>query len=322
MSPQLTIVFACLNDAINAAATIASIRLTAGERVKIVVVDDASATPLSAMIPFENRKNARFISNAYRCGVGPSRTIGVETADTDWVLICDSHMTFTNGWYEACERYLSESTASTVWCATCLALDSKRTNPDNPASVYQGGTLNILGPDKVNGSRTQVLEGIWHPPPVQDQEEIPCAMGAGYFVNREWFIHIDPLRHLRQWGEDELMLSVKSWLAGGSVRYMEKVRIGHKFLTKGERQPFNVMPGYPMWNKLFAIHTLCPPDVAPRFAHEYMRSVKPAEWAIAEAMLRHDWHLVAVEKARNKELFVQDIRWLAKKFNIPFPWPN
>lgn len=316
----LSVVFATLNDQKEAVATIKSIRDTAGDKVQIVVVDDGSATPLAAMCSNEELRHAVVVTNAHRCGVGPSRTIGVQVANGDYILICDSHCRFMPGWYEVLMEAFKQPHG--VLCGQCLAFDSKHM-PKDPVfecvTTYQGGTLNVCGPDKQNKAKTQVMEGVWMPPPVEDKQELPCVMGACYAMSRGWFLQIDPLRNLRSWGVDEVMLSVKTWLAGGECRYLEGMKIGHKFLLKHERQPFNVPSGDTTWNKLFAIHTLCPTHLANRLSDELRKTVHPQEWTLATSMLKRDWFLVAQEQARNRRLFVHDLSWLAQKFNLPLP---
>jgi glycosyltransferase involved in cell wall biosynthesis len=321
--PPLSIVMASCNDANQTVLTIASIRETAPEDVEIIVVDDCSATPLVHYVKRDERTH--LVTNAQRCGCGPSRHIGAMYASADWLLICDSHMRFEKGWFEKWEKttLLPFQMERSVWCATCLGLDSKHMEPENPVSEYHGATMNFYGTDRLKlNAPMQVFEAVWLPKSEEPEDgaEIPAVMGAAYFVSRDWFLHLSPTRYLRTWGCDEQMISMKSWLAGGSVRMAKSVRIGHKFLMKNEVQRFGVPQGHVIWNKMFAITTLLPDDLATCLFEKLTNNPKEQrDVEVAKKMFRDDYHLVAQERAFNQSIFVHDAYWYADKFRIPLP---
>ena len=144
-------------------------------------------------------------------------------------------------------------------------------------------------------------------------------MGAAYFIPRDWFLRLNPLAHIRQWGSDEMFLSVKCWLAGGDVRLMRNVQIGHKFTLPTERQPFSVGLGMTVWNKLLAIHTLLPPKLAETLTERLKRTVPPNDWFHALEFFKANYAIVAIEQASNRNLFVHDFHWLAERFALPLP---
>jgi len=318
---KLSIIITCCNDNDECRQTIQSIRATAGDEPEIIVVDDCSATPLSAGY-ITPELNAKLVSNAHRCGCGPSRHIGALHATGDWLLIIDSHMRFTEGWFHPDMELFTD----TIYCATCLALDSKHMDPNNPVSEYHGATMNFYGPDRNSATpgKMQVFEAVWLPKDKQpnDGDEIPAIMGAAYFISRDWFFRLGATRFLRTWGCDEQMLSIKSWLAGGEVRMLKSVRIGHKFLLPDERQGFAPPMGHVLWNKIFAINTLLPEAMAERMM-TLLQSNTPAkeqrDILAALDLMRRDWHLIAQERACNATIFKHDIRWYADKFGIPLP---
>lgn len=313
---QLSVIIAALNEN-DLGATIQSIRDTAGSRPEVVVVDDSSIMPIQVFDDV-GKENTRVIRNPMRCGVGPSRTIGVVHAQGEYVMLCDGHMRFTPGWYEETLLRVA-SRPKTLHCATCLAFDSQNSDLTNPRQVYMGGTLNVYGKDRVRGTQMQVMEPIWGPA-VPDDTELPCVMGAGYVMPREWFLKLNPLAHLRSWGTDELMLSLKCWLAGGDCRYMRDVRIGHKFLLNGEHQRFSVPLGHTVYNRLFAIYTLVSDAALQLKLVQLLQGATPVkDWVAGWIMIRDNWGLVATEQARNTVLFKHDFRWFAGKFNLPLP---
>lgn len=307
--PLLSIVIACHSDP-DIANTVASIRATAGGAPEVVIVDDASARPVPPLSPV-------VIRNSRRCGVGPSRHVGVLSSSGRMILIVDSHMRFTPGWYEALVTRLT-GRDDTLICCTCLGLDANNMDPDKPKAVYHGGTINVLGPDRnARNGRTQVLEAVWERGPApEDDAEIPCCLGACYAMHRDWFLKIAPLHNLRSYGEDELMLSVKSWLAGGSVRLHKGVRIGHRFRLDKEKSPFLVPREDLLFNKLFAIYTLLPPKLADVLVAALRKN---SGFGLSRRNADANWSVIEVERAYNRTIFTRDFLWLADKFKLNIP---
>ena len=325
MTPPLSIVIASHNDPEQTVLTLASIRETSPPEVEIVIVDDCSATPLHHYVkPDEHTK---LVTNAMRCGCGPSRHIGAMHATADRILICDSHMRFTEDWYERwqyCGMGISpEEFARTVYCATCIGLDSKHMDVNNPAAEYHGAGWNFFGPDRIHPKNPpQVFECVWLPnePDVQDGHEISAMMGAGYFINREWFFHLSCLRYLSPWGCDEQALSLASWLAGGSVRMARSVRIAHKFLIAGkEKQVWGCPPGRIVFNKMLVINSMLPEFTARKLTDLLLANTDQREAEVAKRLYRDEFFLVACEKARYQHLFTRSFGWFCDKFSIPMP---
>src|SRR5712671_6741337 len=66
---------------------------TGGKWVEIVLVDDASASPVCCL-------PVTLIRNRTRLGVGASRHIGVEAATAPFILLTDAHCVFEDGWIQ------------------------------------------------------------------------------------------------------------------------------------------------------------------------------------------------------------------------------
>lgn len=309
---KLTVVITCLNDP-HVEATCRSIRETAGDRPEIVVVDDCSATPVS----IDPSLKVLVVHNRFRVGVGPSRTIGVYHAE-DFVLLCDSHMRFTEGWYENAMRRM-EGRPHTIHCPVCLGLDANNMDPATARQVYQGATINVCGPDRQKKDGYQVLEGCWMPGDTADDAELACVMGGAYFISKEWFLKLDALSHLRSWGSDEVMLSIRSWLHGGDVRFMKNVRIGHRFLLPKEKQPYSVIAWHPIYNKLFAVHTLCDACSIDFLAEKVRNTTNATDYNWAKSHIKEDWHIVHLDRMRSQANWKHDFRWFCQKFALALP---
>lgn len=309
---KLSIVFPCHNDS-EIYNSIESARATAGSEVEIVVVDDCSAVPVRQL------NDAKIIRTQRRVGVGPARTLGAIHAKEEFLLLTDSHVRFTPGWYEAAMNRITQQEARNVLhCAMCLGLDENNMDVNNPVGRYYGATWNFSGPDANAKGKQQVFECVWGKP-VADNSDLPACMGASYFVHRRFFLTLMPLRFLRSWGGDEQALSLKYWLAGDGIRFMENVKIGHKFRTLKNRVPFQIQNWETIYNKLFIIWTCLPEDLALVLQKRFPNG---GDTLKAVQQLHSDWRLVEYERARNKMLFDDaglSFEDYLTKFGLAFP---
>lgn len=311
---KLSIIITTLNDSDECRLTIES-ALAHSDAPEIIVVDDASTQPFQFNTSQFNNPLVRIIRNKHRCGVGPSRHIGVLAAMNEIILILDSHMRMACNLNTALERL--EYMPKTVMCGVCLGLDQTNMDVRKPNGEYHGATLNILGRDtNTKLKRMQVFEAVWNRSPLLDNFDLPCVMGAAYAMHRDWFLHIDPLRNLRSWGEDEVMLSVKSWLAGGDVKLNTQLRVGHKFRLPTMRVPFSIPAEDKMFNKLFAIHTLLKPDLIAKLTQHLRKS---GDYQRGMRLLEANWNVVAIERERNQDIFTRDFDWLVEQFRLSIP---
>lgn len=304
---SLTVVIACHNEPYEVKATVLSIIETSpANDCGIIVVDDASMTPLAPTLP----PDAVVLRNTRRCGVGPSRHKGIMAADTDWVLLCDAHMRFPQGWYERAMAYLAHCGDNELWCGACAAIDDNHPLT-SPKTIYYGGVWNMCGLDPNKRGHRQVFEINWNKEKLAAGAEIPAIMGACYFVGRSWYERHAGLQYLRGWGCDEQLLSLKAWLSGGAIRMMPDVVIGHKFWTG--RRPFTVAPWHVHYNKAFCMHTLLSPEVA----RGLLSKLGPgADHARGVARAMEDWHLIEAERGRNRKLLTKDVSEFADRFKL------
>jgi len=302
----LSIIIPSRDDTPECVETIKSIRATVGDTVEIMVVDDASRQPVPQVM------GARVIRCNRRVGVGPARTIGALRASGDYLLFVDSHMRFEPGWYAAAEQRTA-GRPNIAHCAQCVGLERGNMDLLRSTSFYHGATFNLYGPDRNRKGANQVLEVVWQPEQPGDDYALPAMMGACYFFPREFFLRLQPLRCLRSYGVDEAMLSLKTWLAGGEIRMLKGVRIGHQFRKRGLP---SAAPWHPLYNKLFCMHTCLPPEHAERLER---RLPKDGLLGTAKRALYEDWHLVETERAYNRSIFTRDFSWLLDRFQLSFP---
>ncbi len=300
---KLSIIITALNEQHELEPTLQSIKDTCGDAAEVIVVDDCSKEVQGSNIP-----NVKFIRNNERKGVGPSRHIGAEHAEGDYILLTDAHMRFEPGWYEkAMERIVGRN--STVHCGACLGLDESAMDLSKHKGVYTGATLLLHNP-----STNEIFEGKWIPDKKdQDDYDIACVMGASYFFPKEFFFKIGGLKALKMWGSDEPYISLKAWRAGGDIKMMKSVRIGHKFRGAA---PYSTWVPNIIYNKMRSISTILEPDLTKIMMDKFPKS---GDHQAALEMLAKEANIVQEERNYYDKLFVRDTKWLCDKFNIRYP---
>lgn len=308
----LSVVIPTLDDN-DIAQTVMSIHATAGNQVEIIVVNDGGFVP--------NVAGCKIVHNRQRCGSGPSRHIGAIYATGEWLLHTDSHMRFEKGWYEAfCAAVHRPGVINmddwrgdgkTVFCGTMIALERDLSQHGD----YSGAKLNLVGPDPGDASKQQVFEENWSKH--ENGQDVGCLMGAVAFVSRDWYLTLAPHRHLRSWGKEEIMLSLKTWLSGGRIEMLSGVRVGHIFRGKKEKVPYEIPGQNLLYNKLFAMWSLLPFDLVERLLPMLEKTVPRQTWLQASELIRQDWHLIAAERAESR--LTMTFAEYCEKFRIPLP---
>jgi glycosyltransferase involved in cell wall biosynthesis len=299
----LSIVMPVLNDNEEANLTIASIRQTAPPDVEIIVVDDASDAPVKLDDP-----NAKLFRFAERRGIGQARHFGAEQATSKLLLFIDAHMRFDKTWFDNAISRVSK-TPKTLWCGVCLGLNATVTDIEKPKGVYSGADLHLY---RAKGN--EVFAGVWRRDTKgEDDYEIGCVMGACYFIHRDWFMHLRGWHQMRSWGGSEPIISTKVWLAGGEVRLMKSVRIGHKFRSSA---PYSTNISSIIYNKLAYMYMMFPGDLYERLA---AKIPDDANKVAALELVQRNKPQLDEERAYYKSIFTHDIYWLCEKFKIEIP---
>jgi glycosyltransferase involved in cell wall biosynthesis/2-polyprenyl-3-methyl-5-hydroxy-6-metoxy-1,4-benzoquinol methylase len=300
---SMSIIIPVLNDQSELDETIKSIRATSPEHVEIIVVDDASDIPVVVKDP-----SVKLMRMELRRGVGRTRWLGALQASRDYLLFIDSHMRFTDDWYQNAIDHLSNSPSNVVWCAKCLGLEEGHMDVKNHRGAYCGAEMCLY-----NAETGDVFEGKWIPDKEGDDYDISCLMGACYFFHKSWFFHIKGTSSLKMWGSDEPLVSIKTWLAGGSVKLMKSVQIGHKFRSSS---PYLTGLPYLIYNKLRSMYMLFPTDL-----YQFLQSKIPNSTDKMRALAMFDEDREEIEKERDyyKTIFTRDMNWFCDTLSVSNP---
>lgn len=310
---MISVLLPVRNDQVEANATIASIRETAGDGPEIIVCDDGSEIPLTV-----DRDVDVFRRVDGRCGVGAARHLCAILASRPNILILDSHCRFEPGWYEhACQRI--KDAPNTAWSPTCVGLSPDQMDMGKSKKFYCGATINFCGPNKGNPAEMQFIEPKWLGKHPDDGEVIPCLLGGAYLLPRDLFFRVGGSRLLHSWGSYEPNLSLKIWLSGGECRLLRSMRVGHQFR---QATTYTSKRAALLFNKL-AIATTILPEPAAKFIVDKMTAYHtkaPGDLSLAKQMLKNEQRHIEVDRAFNEAIFTKDLDWYLEKFGLPKFW--
>jgi hypothetical protein len=88
--------------------------------------------------------------------------------------------------------------------------------------------------------------------------ETPLIMGATYGASKEYWERIHGLKGLKEWGSDELMLSMKVWREGGRCLLISDIAVGHIYRNDF---PYVNNEAQLTSNKLFIMRMMFDPGV-------------------------------------------------------------
>lgn len=190
---------------------------------EILLVDDGSDAawlqqPLEDYLHLMPQK-IHLIRSPKRSGLMVARAIGAETATGDVLVFLDCHVEPVVHWLEPLLEYIKDDTRNVAM----PIID--QINPDS--FQYMAGGIDILGfswkLEHAHPGRTWDVRKI-------DPVPSPIMAGGLFAIHRERFFELggyDP--GMKEWGGEELELSLKIWMCGGSLALIPCSRVAHVF---------------------------------------------------------------------------------------------
>ncbi len=252
---KLSVIIPCLEEGDEVIPTLESLfSTTNGKMIEVIVINDGSKQDFEDKI---KKFNVVYLKNPYRIGVAASRDIGVKISTSDVAIFFDAHMRFRNdGWSERILEEVSKDPQS-IYCTTCASLKKDRLDIHNPFTRGYGAGINLVTSQK--GMSREILEPFWlSVKKLETVYEIPCILGANYAFHVPWYKKLRGLGGLKSWGSDEIYLSLKYWLAGGSCKLISDIEIGHIFR---DESPYLTNSGHLYFNKMFISFVLLPQEI-------------------------------------------------------------
>ena len=299
-----------LNEKEEPRNTIESIyKTTNPEFFEIIAINDHSKEPS----PIPIRKEIQHIHNTRRLGVNGCLQLGIEKAQTPYILIIDAHMRFPEGWFNTLIDCITRE-PKTAWCMSCMQLGYGDMDLSKAKVEYTAASLLLVDkhPSKGRPAR-EVLEPKWMDKQDKIEYEVPCILGANYFFSKEWLDHIQGLKGLKTWGTEEPFLSLKTWMAGGKCKITRKIRIGHKFRNNA---PYSTQVWTMVYNKMYLCKTILPEDLGTKLI-DCMPNDNNFKLAMTEIGKNKD--AIDKDRAYYQNIFKVDIKDICDKFSMQMP---
>ncbi len=249
---------------------------------EIIIVDDKSDIPLQPI------DGVTILRQPIRSGVGASFDLGVRHAKYENIFLMACDIRFAkNGWDVRLLEEIEKHPKSLI-CTRCIglnrlsrccnmiihdgqciqchkpALDNMDLEYRRTKSNNRGGATILMFHDKLSephkpASFRNIIECKWLPVTNETESyEVPAILGACYGTTKSWYNYIDGFWGHRTWGSLESYISLKSWLFGGSCRFLPTAETGHIFKTQKD-SPHKILPEDILYNKLL-VATLLLPD--------------------------------------------------------------
>lgn len=250
---ELTCIIMFRNEGCEIEKTIQSIRATTNN-IPIVLVDDDSVDNYNYEELKDIYTNVRYYRNKENYGTAYSRDLGVEKTETPYFVQLDGHMRFyNNNWVDYVMPLLRTF-------PDCILFSRSITIRKNNLGVYDNeeGTFyhqNSCGAF-INTADAYEFTSKWSYKMNKEMKdktliEVPCCLGACYFSSKAHWTKIKGLWGLKQWGQEEPMMSIKTWLLGGKVLLMNKFWSGHVYR---DLRPYSMDTDKTTYNHLLLNH--------------------------------------------------------------------
>lgn len=200
----------------------ASILSHCKETPEVIVINDNSNDGFDYRDSLSKYDCVRYFENDRSFGCAKNRDFGVSMASSDKILLLDAHMRiYDKDFDEMLESQISAK-PQTIFCSRTHAL-TKENN-----EIIDNGRKACFGAYISNKKLKEFLPTWAYDSKIStDSNKIPCILGAAYAFNKAWYKHIYGLNGLSDFGYDETLLSIKSWLVGGNCELLPDWYTGH-----------------------------------------------------------------------------------------------
>lgn len=243
---NITAVIAFKNENVELEKTIASIRSTT-VNMPIILIDDNSQDNYDYCY-IAKKYNCKYIRNNKSKGCAISRNIGVKNVETDYFILLDAHMRMYDiNWdYKFTEYFKLYGDDNLFFGKTniinkendkYLINENNNKKIKNDGSDYYGAVLNKYNRYPFSFSWNTNNNSI-HTQQLYNETKdstimlSPIALGACYAMSVKLWNKINGLEGLHGYGQDEILLSLKTWLSGAKVILINNITFGHLYRTE------------------------------------------------------------------------------------------
>jgi len=269
---KITIIIPFANEGCEVENTLMSIFEHSDNNVNIIVINDASDDGFDYN-NISTKYDITYIENEQRLGVAASRELGVSLCETEYFLLLDAHMRFyDNKWIDRITEELNKD-SRLLLCAQTKALRKKENiivEKEMPLSLqYSAAYINYYFSFNFLEPEWAMIKSDFS---TESTVSIPCVLGAAYACSKKYWQYLRGLEGLLSYGNDEVLISLKVWLEGGTCKLLNDVVIGHIYRAVPPYQHFSDTRTY---NRLFIGYMLLPTSLRKKtFAIEKFKSTE------------------------------------------------
>lgn len=306
---RLTVLIPFLNEKDEIYQTVANIRATSGSEVDILLMDDASYDGYD-YLKVAREFQATYIKQEKRCGSAQSRDHAIEACHTEFFLMLDGHMRFSqSGWSHAIIKAIEENKRALFCCRTCPILKNSE------------GHITWLRHKAFYGSYMDFEQMRWdlswnHRDPDPDHSilDIPVVLGGAYACNKSYWNYLNGLKGLLIYGLEEQYISMKTWLEGGACKLLKTVETGHIYRTQF---PYPIEEWYVVYNKLLLTELLLPSEWKEPFLDKIIEEHSLFNFKKAATTLLRKKETILKYTSDYNKLFTRPIEFFIQK-NVRF----
>lgn len=240
----MSIIITFKNEGDEVAKTCKSARETAGDKIDIVLLNDASDDGFDYKASVEPY-NVKYYETDKRFGTSLGREFCISHCDTPYFIIMDGHCRFdTKDWYDKAIAVM-EKDEDCVYCCRCTFFTDEEVRKTSGLGAYY------------DYRKDRPLNCVWNIREFSKEEfDVPCVLGANYMCSMRWWKKIDGLKGLKLYGRDEPFISRKSIMMGGKVKVIPQITTLHKMRKNGF--PYKVAWSECVYNDLAMVYILYP----------------------------------------------------------------
>lgn len=208
---MITVIIAFKNEKAELRRTLLSIREYSD--APIIVINDCSDDGHDYKAAVCGIDNLLYAENLKPLGIANCRELGISLAKTDNILLLDGHMRM----FESLDRLDSMIEDKTVYC-----LNTK--NIGRPMGDRFGAFI------KWDNMNTIFIKKDYYPD--ENVVDIPCILGAAYAFKKSFWYYFGGIKELSGYGLDEVLISTKVFLIGGSCKLIKDMYASHLYRRK------------------------------------------------------------------------------------------
>jgi glycosyltransferase involved in cell wall biosynthesis len=276
---MISILIPILDDANSLFNTIDSIEKSTDNNLEIIIID-SSVKPIEISKNKDNI-NIKIIRQETNIGPAKSRQLAAEQAKYDVLFMADSHTYFPNGWDEILINSFSKNRNKISAFPVAMSRTWDKRYFDCFATYY-GSDIYIK---HFNNSGDFFDSYIRYD---KKNKNLNAIKLAAYGIDKEYFLNLRGFSDIKQWGSDELCLSIKVHLSDGNIELLED----KKFIHVHDKQFVIRNMAYIYYNKIRLAKTFMTDDV-----YKYFLSIIPKN----NNFINEAWKLIEADKEEIQE---------------------